>query len=141
VNTPFSYAILSEGEAFTALKDILASSVPIMLKASQVESFINKFVSESSPIRKFLDVLKEVDPLLFYTLTEISTLKANNIVTPEQFVIHVFAYPTLQQLYAQDKNLFLAETSAVAKKLKTSLEQYKPVPEKTMQEKFSDSDE
>src|SRR5690606_7904049 len=71
VSIPFSYAILSEGEAFSALKDILSSTVPVMLKASQVESFINKFVSQASPIRKFLEVLKVVDPLLYYTNAEI----------------------------------------------------------------------
>ena len=126
VAIPYSYAILSEGEAFLALKDILSSNVPIMLKASQVEGFINKFVSQSSPIRKFIEVLKVVDPLLYYTNQEIGGFKSNGIVSGEQYSNHVFAYPTLQNMYAQDKNLFMLETNVIAEQLKKELVQYKP---------------
>lgn len=136
VNVPFSYAILSEGEAFTALKDILGSNVPVMIKANQTESFINKFVSQSSPIRKFLDVLKLVDPLLYYSSQEISTFKANNVVSEEQFANHVFAYPTLQVMYSQDKNLFIEEPEMIAEKLKTELQQYKPKPVEDLKTKL-----
>lgn len=136
VGVPYSYAILSEGEAFEALKDILASNVPVMLKASQVESFINKFVSQSSPIRKFLDVLKIVDPLLYYTANEISSFKMNNIVDAQQFSDHVFAYPVLQRMYFNDKNLFLQESAAIVERLKTALLEFKPKPPTDMKTKF-----
>lgn len=134
VAVPYSYAILSEGEAFEALKDILSSSVPVMLKANQVEGFINKFVSQSSPIRKFIDVLKVVDPLLYYTNNEIAGFKASNIVTPEQFSIHVFAYPTLQNMYMNDPELFMKDKNAIVKALSKELEKYKPAPVKTLRE-------
>lgn len=128
VETPYSYAILSEGEAFVALKDILSSTVPIMLKASQVESFINKFVSMSSPIRKFLDVLKVVDPLFYYTNQEIVSFKSSQIVTTDQYSTHVFAYPTLQNMYAADTNIFLQDTSVIAANLVKALEPFMPAP-------------
>lgn len=136
VQVPYSYAILSEGEAFLALKDILSSSVPIMLKASQVEGFINKFVSQSSPVRKFIEVLNMVDPLLYYSINEITSFKLSGVVTPEQYSVHVFAYPTLQNMYATDKNLFVNDNSIVAEKLKKELVQFKPVPQPTLKEKI-----
>lgn len=126
VQTPYSYAILSESEAYEALKDILASNVPVMLKASQVEGFISKFVSQSSPIRKFIDVLNVVDPLLYYTGAEIAGFKANNIVTPAQYSVHVFAYPVLQNMFAKDNTLFLQETQAIAAKLTEELKPFVP---------------
>lgn len=133
IAVPYSYAILSEGEAFAALKDILASSVPIMLKASQVEGFINKFVSQSSPIRKFIDVLKVVDPLLYYTQGEIAGFRSNFIVSADQQAVHVFAYPALQNMYFKDKNLFMEDTQSIADKLLKELQtNYKPVPAPTL---------
>lgn len=134
VETPYSYAILSESEAFAALKDILISNVPVMLKASQVESFVNKFVSMSSPIRKFLDVLKTVDLLLYYNNLEIGGFRANNVVTPEQQAIHVFSYPVLQNMYLDNPNLFLQDTKVVADQLKKALKQFIPAPVKDLKE-------
>jgi len=136
VEIPYSYAILSESEAFTALKDILSSNVPVMLKASQVDSFVNKFISQSSPVRKFIDVLKVVDPLLYYTNAEIAGFKANMIVTPEQFAVHVFAFPTLQNMFFNDKDLFAKDTNQIVATLKKDLEQYKPEPVKDLKTKL-----
>lgn len=137
VNIPYSYAILSEGEAFTALKDILSSNIPVMIKANQVQSFINKFVSQSSPIRKFLDVLMLVDPLLYYTTNEISSFKASNIVSEEQFANHVFSFPILQKMYQQDKNILINnEAEKVAELVKTELEAYKPKPVEDLKTKL-----
>jgi len=133
---PYSYAILTEGEAFTELKDILSSNVPVMLKARQVEGFINKFVSQSSPVRQFIEVLKLVDPLLYNINSEISGFKANGIVTAEQYANHVFAYPTLQNLYVQDPNLFYQDSTIIAKKVMKELEQYKPEPVEDLKTKL-----
>jgi hypothetical protein len=129
VNIPYSYAIVSEEEAFAVLEKILTSSVSVVLKANQVESFLNKFVSQSSPIRKFMDVLKLVDLLLYYNDTQIPTLKSNNIISADHWVIHVYAFPVLLQLYQVDKNLFLQETQTIVDRLNTELEQYKPQPQ------------
>lgn len=137
INIPYSFAILSEGEAFLALKDILVSSVPVMLKASQVESFINKFVSQSSPIRKFLDVLKMVDPLLFYSSEELTQYKVGGVITADQLSVHVFSYSVLQQMYFQDPQLFLNDNEVVVDALNKQLEKYKPVPAKGIKETFT----
>jgi hypothetical protein len=141
VETPYSYAILSEGEAFVALKDILSSTVPVMLKASQVESFISKFVSQASPIRKFLEVLKIVDPLLYYTGQEIAGFKASNIVTPDQYSVHVFAFPTLQNMFIADNNLFEQDMTKIVDDLKKLLLEFKPPKEKTLRETLIDQGE
>lgn len=136
VQIPYSFAILTEGEAFAALKDILASSVPIMIKASQVESFINKFVSQSSPIRKFVDVLKIVDPLLYYSNQEIMGFRLGNVITEEQYSNHIFSFPVLQQLYFEDNNLFLQDTKVIIKKVQEGLIAYKPPPPVDLKTKF-----
>lgn len=136
VNAPYSYAILSEGEAFTALKDILGSNVPIMLKASQVESFINKFVSQSSPIRRFVDVLRLVDPLLYYNTADISSFKMNNVVSSVQFTNHVFSYPVLQEMYFSDKSLFLLETKVIVDRVKAELKKYEIAEPKGVKDAF-----
>lgn len=139
VGIPYSYAIVSEDEAFAALKDILSSNVPVMLKASQVEGFINKFVSQSSPVRKFIDVLKVADDLLYYTNNEIASFKASRIVTDEQYSVHVFAYPTLQKMYFRDKNLFSnQDVEQIAATLLKTLEIFKPEPVKDLRSTFLD---
>lgn len=136
INAPYSYAILSEAEAFTALKEMLTSTVPVMLKGSQVEGFVNKFVSQSSPVRKFMDVLKLTDPLLFYNGQEIAGFKASNIVTADQYATHVFSYPVLQMMYSQDKNIFLEDTDKIVAKLKEELKPYMPKVEDDLKTKF-----
>lgn len=128
VSPPYSLAILTEGEAFTELKTILESGVPVVIKAKQVDSFINKFVSKSSPIRKFFEVLKIVDPLLYYTSTELLQFKLGGVVSPERFANHVYAYPILERLYQEDRSIFLEETKAIVAKLITELEKEKPAP-------------
>lgn len=128
VNTPYSYAILSEGEAFDALKTILESNIPVPLKANQVESFINKFVSQGSPLRKFIDVLKMVDLLFYYNANELTAMKIGGAITPEQYTTHVFAYPVLQRMYVNDKNLFQQDINVITGKLTTELEGFKPEP-------------
>jgi hypothetical protein len=126
IEVPYSFAILQEDEAFAGLKDILASNIPVMLKASQVESFVNKFLSQNSPIRKFLDVLKITDPLLFYNSNEITSFKLNGAVSPEQMTAHVFSFPVLQKMYFEDPLLFMQDTKAIIKKVETELQTMVP---------------
>lgn len=126
VNIPFSFAILSEQEAFDALNTILSSNAPSIIKGNQVETFILKFVSQSSPIAKAYNVLKLVDVLLLKNDNEISTLKANNIVTAEQWSIHTFSYPVLMQMYEGNRDLFDQEAERIAEQLNLQLQQYKP---------------
>lgn len=134
VNEPFSFAILTEAEAFDALNKILISNAPDIIKGNQVENFINKFVSEDSPVRKAYQVLKIVDVLLLKSTNEISTLKGNAIVTAPQWAIHAFAYPVLMQMYAQDPKTFALDVADLVDKLLTELENFKP-DESTLQQK------
>lgn len=126
IEIPYSFAILQEDEAFAGLKDIIASNVPIMLKASNVESFVNKFLSQNSPLKKFLDVLKIVDPLLYYSPMEISSFKMNGAVTPEQMVAHVFSFQVLQEMFFNNPALFTQETKAIIEQVKAVLEDMVP---------------
>lgn len=139
VENPYSYAILSEGEAFSELKDILQSNVPVMIKANRVESFISKFVSASSPIRKFIDVLKLVDPLLYYSKDELTAWKLASVVSAQQMAVHVFSYPVLQNMYFRDPKLFDQDTLALVEKVKKELEAYKPEEPKPLQDTLRDN--
>lgn len=137
VNEPYSYAILSEGEAFEALKTILESTIPVMIKGNQVESFINKFVSQGSPLRRFLDVLKLVDLLLYYNANELASFKVAGVIKDEALSIHVYAFPVLQRMYFENKAMFQQqETKAIAEKLKKELEAYKPEPVEDLKTKL-----
>lgn len=136
LQVPYSFAILSEGEAFAALKDILTSPVHVSMKANQVESFVNKFVSQSSPIRKFIDILKIVDPLFYYSGAEISSFKANMIITGEQYSNHVFSFPILQRMYFQNRDIFLQDTSAIIKQLQAELIPYIPPKVEDLKQKL-----
>lgn len=105
VEMPYSFAILTEGEAFVALNNILMSNAPIFIKANRVENFVSRFVSKDSPVNRALDILKLYDPLLFYSTSEVSTFKGGNVITQEMYSKHVLAYPVFLKLYMTDKTL------------------------------------
>ncbi len=126
VNQPYSFAILSEYEAFEVLDFKLKSNAPDFIKGSEIQSFVSRFLSASSPVRKLYDVLSDVDMLLLQTTSDITTFKSNNIVTPEQWSIHVYAYPVLKKMYNQDKTLFNEDISVISGKLIKELAQFKP---------------
>lgn len=117
VEIPYSYAILTEGEAFLALTNILQSAAPIFIKANQVENFVAKFVSKDSPVIRALEILKQYDPLLFYSTNEIQTFKASNTITAEMWTNHILGYPMLLKLYQEDKLLFDNSDEQIMKQL------------------------
>lgn len=125
VERPFSFAILTEGEAFLALNNILMSKAPIFIKGNQVENFVNKFVSRDSPVLRALAVLKQYDPLLFYALDEVQTFKGSNVITQEMYQKHVLAYPLLLKLYMQDKSILNQTDEAIMTELDKELEAFK----------------
>ncbi len=124
VSKPFSFAILTEGEAFEALNFILTSNAPAIIKGTRVDAFIEKFVSQSSPVKKAYDVLKLVDLLLLKNDNEIALLKSNGIVPASDWVIHTYSYPVLMQMYERDKTLFEQDADIIADQLEKELEQY-----------------
>lgn len=117
VERPYSFAILTEGEAFVALNNILLSKAPVFIKGNQVDNFVSKFVSRDSPVIRALAILKQYDPLLFYSIDEIQTFKGANVVTQEMYTRHVLAYPVLLKLYMQDKNFLNQDDATIIKQL------------------------
>lgn len=106
VEKPYSFAVLTEGEAFAELNAILTSEAPIFVKGNRVDNFLSKFVSKGSPIIKAVNVLKKYDPLLFYSLKEIQAFKSSNTITADMWTKHILAYPELMRLWQFDNNLF-----------------------------------
>lgn len=130
VNIPFSMAIENEMDTFEALQTILASDAPIVIKANKIETFINKFVSQSSPVRRFFNILKKVDLLLFYSDSQIAAQKIGGVVNMEQWAKHVYSFPVLSQMYYADRAIFDLDDDAIIKKLEAEL---KPlIPDQNM---------
>ena len=117
VERPYSFAILTEAEAFVAMNNILTSKAPIFIKGNQVDNFVSKFVSRDSPVIRALEILKQYDPLLFYALDEVQTFKGSNVVSQDMYVKHVLAYPVLLKIYLQDKNVFYQDDATIMKML------------------------
>lgn len=126
VNIPYSFAIVSEGEAFEEMQLILNSNAPVLIKANRIENFINKYVSQNSPVKKVFHILKRVDLLLFYSDAQIQGQKAAGIVTAEQWATHVFAFPVLSKMFNDEPGLFDLEERAIEDRLTAALKPYIP---------------
>lgn len=124
VEQPYSFAILTESEAFEALTVMLSSDAPVPLKASQVDNFVNKFISESSPVKRALHILRKFDLLLYYSNAHVLNLKAQGSVSPKMVTQHTLAYPLLIQLYELDKTLFELQDNQIIDKLTAEVEKY-----------------
>ncbi len=124
VEKPYSFAILTEQEAFDALNTMLTSPSPIFLKASQIDNFVNKFVSESSPVKRSLEILKKYDLLLYYSDSAIAGIKGQNFIDTKMCQIHVLAYPVLTQMYELDNKLFDLEDEQIIEKLDAEIAKY-----------------
>lgn len=125
VERPYSFAILTEGEAFIALNEILISKAPIFIKGNQVDNFVSKFISRDSPVIRALEILKQYDPLLFYSLDEVQTFKGSNVVGQDMYTKHVLAYPVLLKLYMVDKNLLYQTDEYIMKAMDKEIEAMK----------------
>lgn len=128
VEQPISFAVVTETEAFEALDIIIGSQAPVFIKAQQVEGFLQKFVSKSSPIVKAINILKVIDPLLFYSTGDISSFKSNNAITVETWTLHIYAYPVLLKLYQADKKLFDKGDADIINLISAEIDKLKPVP-------------
>lgn len=124
IETPKSFAILTEAELFEEVNLILNSKAPVFVKSSQIDNFISKFVSKGSPIIKIISILKEVDLLMYYSVEDSQMFKSNNIITPEMWTIHILAYPVLVMLYNKDKSLFDRPQEEIIDELKKRLSEY-----------------
>lgn len=127
IEQPLSFAILTETEAFEQLDAIISGNAPIFIKANKVENFVHKFISKSSPIVKALNILKTIDPLLFYSTLDLQMFKSNSVITVEAWITHVYAYSILMSLYQKDKLLFEdKEEEAIAKMVTDEIVKIKP---------------
>lgn len=124
VERPFSFAILTEGEAFLAMDRILQSTAPVFIKGNQVENFVTKFVSKDSPVIRALAILKQFDTLLFYSANDVQTFKGANVISADMYKTHVLAYPVMLKLYQQDRDFFNQEDSAIIDQLTKEIAAY-----------------
>lgn len=124
VEKPYSFAILTEGEAFEALSAMLSSSVPVPIKANQIDTFVNKFISESSPVKRALQILKKYDLLLYYSNSDVMNIKGQGFVDQKMCQKHTLAYPVLMQMYELDKTIFDLDDAAIITKLETEIAKY-----------------
>jgi hypothetical protein len=124
VESPYSLAILTESEAFDALNGMLTSNAPVILKANQIDNFVNKFTSESSPVKKALYILKKYDLLLYYSNDDLIALKGQGIINQKMFQQHTLAYPVLIQLYEIDNSLFDLDDDKIIEKLTAEVNKY-----------------
>lgn len=124
VERPYSFAILTESEAFETMTLLLTSNAPVLLKASQIDNFINKFISESSPVKRALHILKKYDLLLYYSNDDVVSLKGQGTVSAKMVQQHALAYPVLIQMYEMDKTLFDLEDEQIIVKLGVEVDKY-----------------
>lgn len=124
VEMPYSFAILTESEAFTALDLMLSSSAHISIKANQIENFINKFISESSPVKRAFSILKKYDLLLYYSNDDLINLRSLGVVDSGMLQKHTLAYSLLIQLYELDTTLFDLEDAQIIQKLDVEILKY-----------------
>ncbi len=124
IERPYSFAILNESEAFDALSLILASNSPVPIKANQIDNFINKFISESSPVKRAFSILKKYDMLLYFSNDEVTNLKAQGSVSPKMVQVHALAYPVLIQMYESDFTLFDLEDEQIIERLRVEVDKY-----------------
>ncbi len=124
VEQPNSLAILTESEAFDALNIMLGSNAPVPIKANQIDNFVNKFISESSPVKRALHILKKFDLLLYYSNEDVMALKGQGTVSANMVQQHTLAYPVLIQMYELDKTLFDKEDEQIIVELQTEIDKY-----------------
>lgn len=122
VERPYSYAILTESEAFEALALMLNSPSPAPVKDNQIDNFVNKFISDSSPIKRVIHILKKYDPLLYFTDETLSNYRGLNSVSTSDLIKHIYAYPLLKQMYELDNGLFELEDDAIIARLSKLVE-------------------
>jgi hypothetical protein len=124
VERPFSFAILTEAEAFLAMDRILQSTAPVFIKGNQVDNFVSKFVSKDSPVIRALAILKQFDPLLFYSAADVQTFKGAGVISADMYKIHVLAYPVMLKLYQQNRDFFNQEDSQIIDQLTKEIATY-----------------
>lgn len=125
VEKPYSFAILTEEEAFVALNILLNSDAPVFVKGNTVDNFVNKFVSKTSPVVRAYAILKQYDTLLFYSTKDVQTFKGANTISAEMWTKHILGYPVLLKLYEQDRTIFDKSNDEIMALIDTEIATFK----------------
>lgn len=121
VNKPISFAIMNELEAFEYLNAIVNADAPVFIKTSHIENFLNKYISKTSPVIAVVDVLKRVDPFVFYTTKDLQTLSDSGVINDEDWRVHSYAFPILMQMYTKNPELFNESYETIEAELRKEL--------------------
>jgi hypothetical protein len=121
VNKPIIFSIMNELEAFEYLNAIVNADAPVFIKTSHIENFLNKYISKTSPVIAVVDVLKRVDPFVFYTTKDLQTLSDSGVINDEDWRVHSYAFPILMQMYTKDPDLFSETYEKIELELKKEL--------------------
>jgi hypothetical protein len=127
VNKPMSYAIMSELEAFDYLNSIVSTDAPVFIKTTHIENFLNKYISKTSPVIKIVDLLKRVDPFVFYTNKDLQTLSDSGVINDRDWRVHAYAFPLLMQMYTREPQLLEKDYQVVENRLMIELNKRMPV--------------
>jgi hypothetical protein len=122
VNKPISFAIMNELEAFEYLNAIVSSDAPVFIKTSHIENFLNKYISRTSPVIKIVEVLKRVDPFVFYSNKDLQTLSDSGVIDDSDWRVHSYAFPLLMQLYTREPELFASDYDVIEARLMAELD-------------------
>jgi hypothetical protein len=101
VNKPISFAILNELDAFDYLNTIVNTDAPVFIKTTHIENFLNKYISKTSVVIKVVEILKRVDPFVFYTMKDLQTLSDSGVINDRDWKVHAYAYPLLMMLFTR----------------------------------------
>lgn len=126
VQQPMSFAIISESEAFNYLNTIVSTDAPLFIKTTHIENFLNKYVSKTSPVIKIVDILKRIDPFVFYTNKDLQTMSDSGVISDEDWRTHSYAFPLLSQLSTKNPQLLEQEPEVIEKYLMDQLSNKKP---------------
>ena len=122
VEKPMSFAIMSELEAFDYLNKIVITDAPIFIKTSHIENFLNKYISKTSAVIKIVDVLKRVDPFVFYTQADLQALSDSGVINDQDWRVHAYAFPLLMQMYTRDPEMLLKDYSVIESQLLVAID-------------------
>lgn len=122
VEKPMSFAIMSELEAFDYLNKIVTTDAPIFIKTSHIENFLNKYISKTSAVIKIVDILKRVDPFVFYTQGDLQALSDSGVINDQDWRVHAYAFPLLMQMYTRDPEMLLKDYNTIETQLMTSID-------------------
>ncbi|MFA9213893.1 MAG: hypothetical protein ACEQSR_08610 [Candidatus Methylacidiphilales bacterium] len=107
VEKPLSLAVMGEIEAFSLLQLISDSTATAPIKMAHLDGFLKRYISPSNPVVKATNILKKLDPFLFYTNVDFESLDNMGVLSAEDKVIHYFSFPLLMQMYYEDKDWFI----------------------------------